>query len=234
MADANTPDVKRTSGTASAAAENPYLAGRLEWMERYGSLIQERNGWRRFGALATAISLIAVAGMIWTAQQNHFIPYIVEVDRLGAAVAVGRAQQASGPLDQRIIQAQVSRWVVQARSVFVDAAAQRMMIDGVYSMLSSGSEAFVKLNDYFRSASPFQRASKETVTVQVRSALPISPTTWRVEWEEETRDRSGVLVSSQVWEASITIVVEAPKDEAVLMTNPTGLYVTNFSWTKRL
>lgn len=37
--------------------DNPYLAGRQEWLERYGDIIVSRNNWKMFALLITVIAL---------------------------------------------------------------------------------------------------------------------------------------------------------------------------------
>jgi type IV secretion system protein TrbF len=71
------------------------------------------------------------------------------------------------------------------------------------------------------------------VSVQVASVLPLSGTTWRIEWREDKRSRDGTLESQQNWQASVTISINPPADDATILVNPTGLYVEAFDWTQR-
>lgn len=212
--------------------QDPYLAARGEWMERYGSYIADRDNWRRTALMALAIAALAVAGMVYSASQNHFIPYVVAVDRLGNSVAAGRADVASRA-DARIVRAQLARWVTNTRSVYVDAAAQRSVIDEAYAMISRSGSSYNVLNQHFRSGSPFERAEKETVTVEVKTVLPIGGDTWQVEWVETTRGRNGEVQRTDEWQAAVTVVISPPTDEITILRNPLGVYITEFSWTKR-
>lgn len=212
--------------------EDPYLAGRREWMERYGSFIADRDSWRRTALVSLAITLLAVGGMVYSASQNHFIPYVVAVDRLGNSVAAGRADVASRA-DARIVRAQLARWVSNTRSVYVDAAAQRAVIDEAYAMISRSGTSYNVLNQHFRANSPFERAEKETVTVEVKTVLPIGGDTWQVEWVETTRGRNGEVQRTDEWQAAVTVVISPPSDEMTILRNPLGVYIPEFSWTKR-
>ncbi len=69
--------------------------------------------------------------------------------------------------------------------------------------------------------------------VAVESVLPLSGNTWRVEWREDRRTRQGALDSSQHWQATITIGINPPTDDAAILVNPTGLYVESFDWSQR-
>ena len=89
------------SASPAGAAENPYLSARREWNERYGDYIARARNWRRAAFAALAVSLVLAIGVAWQAAQSKVVPYVVEVDKLGDAVAVGRADRAA-PADSRV------------------------------------------------------------------------------------------------------------------------------------
>jgi len=211
---------------------DPYVLGRQEWAEQFGSHIKEKENWRTLAVIAVVIALIATAGCVYALTQNRFIPYVVAVDRLGVATAVGRADQAT-KADTRIIRAELAQWVAAARSVYVDAAAQRSVIDAAYAKVTRGSPAFQELNGFYREKSPFERAQTETVTVEVQTVLALSANTWRVEWIEVTRGRNGEELRRENWQAAVSITVAAPNDEPTILRNPLGIYIPEFSWTRR-
>ena len=212
--------------------ETPFNAARREWMERYGDYIQAATNWRNVAMGSLLIAALAVGGMVYSASQNHFIPYVVQVDRLGTAVPAGRADLATRA-DARIVRAQLARWIANTRSVFVDAAAQRAAIDESYAMISRSGSSYNVLNQHFRSSPPFERAEKETVTVEVKTVLPMGGDTWRVEWVETIRGRNGEVQQSAEYQAAITVLISPPADEMTILRNPLGIYVTEFSWTKQ-
>jgi type IV secretion system protein VirB5 len=213
--------------------ENPYLAARREWNERYGDYIAAAHTWRRAAMLALSIAVIATAGAVWTGSQNRLVPYVVQVDRLGTAVAVNRADLAQAP-DNRLITAQLARWVTAARSVYADASAQRALLKEAYGMVNRNGAALNTLNDYMRAHDPFERAASETVSVEVQSVLAISRDSWRIEWREEVRGRDGALARSTQYQATAAISFNPPSDEAAIQINPAGLYINSFSWAQRL
>ena len=79
------------SGTGAAGTENPYLSARREWNERYGDYIARARNWRSAAFAALAISAVLALGVVWEAAQSKVVPYVVEVDKLGDAIAVARA-----------------------------------------------------------------------------------------------------------------------------------------------
>lgn len=213
--------------------ENPYLAARREWLERYGDVIALANNWRITAFLALLIAAAAVCGALYLCAQSRYVPYVVEVDRLGDAVAVNSASVAAKP-DERLIRASLARWIVDARSVYMDAAALRRNINELYAMLGAGSPAALMINDYFRNKSPFERAQAEVVSIEIKQTLPVTPDTWRVEWNEDVQPRGGGTATTQSWAATLTFAISAPTTQAGIISNPAGLYIRQVSWSQRL
>jgi type IV secretion system protein VirB5 len=213
--------------------ENPYLAARREWNERYGDYIARAQAWRLTALLALCLALIAVAGLAYLAAQNRVIPYIVAVDKLGAPVAVSYADRAL-PADTRIVRAMLARFIVNLRSVYADATAQRRAIEDAYALLSAADPATHRINHYFREHHPFDRAKSETVSVEIKSVLPLSDRTWQIEWEESIRSRGGEEKKHPHMLAAVSIAVTPPQDEATLLRNPIGLYVREINWSQQM
>jgi type IV secretion system protein VirB5 len=210
-----------------------YLEARREWNERYGDYIAREHAWKQGFFLMGFIALICAGGMAYTSSQSKFVPYVVAVDKLGAAVAVQRADVAAKP-DTRVIRAQLARWIENVRSVYQDAGAERLNIEYAYAMLNRLDPAFVKVNDYMFKHDPFERAKTEGVGVQIITVMPISEKTWQVQWKETIHSSKGALIHSAEYQANLTIVLDPPTKEATLLRNPMGIYITNYEWSERI
>ena len=224
---------KAATRAREPSLETPYLAGRREWNERYGDYIAQARNWRLTAVFALIIAMVSSAGLVHVASQSQIVPYIVRVDKLGGSAVVGRADQAFAP-DNPLIVASLARWVQNIRSIYADASAQRTILKEGYALINEKSEAYVRLNDYMRQNDPFQRAQTETATVEVETVLPLSPNSWRIEWREETRARDGSKPSTKEWQATVSTVINPPRDEQTLRLNPLGIYINSFNWSPRL
>ena len=213
--------------------QGAYRTGRQEWLERYGDYIVQARTWRRIAVLALITTALSVAAVIQMASQSQVVPYVVKLDRVGAVAAVDRADRMERP-DNALITAQLSRWITAVRTVYVDAAAQRALINEGYAMINRRGDAYGVLNEHMRGHDPFERAKGETASVEVQSVLPIAGDTWRVEWREDTRSRDGTPISTIQYQATVTISFSQPRDEATLRVNPLGLYISAFNWARRL
>ena len=217
------------AAAGDAALDSPYLSARREWNERYGDYIARARNWRwaAFGALA--VSLVLGVGVAWQAAQSKVVPYVVEVDKLGDAVAVARADRAA-PTDMRVVKAQLAAWIVDVRSVSSDPLAQKSALSRSYALTAATATLF--LNDYYRQHSPF--GQPRTVAVSVDAVLPISKQTYQIQWSEDARDLQGRDLATTHWIASVTVAFDPPSDERGILSNPLGLYITGISWTQRL
>lgn len=71
----------------AAENENPYLAARRTWNDQSAANIASRQMWQLLGILSLMIALAGVGGMVYIGSQSKFVPYVVEVDKLGQATA---------------------------------------------------------------------------------------------------------------------------------------------------
>lgn len=218
--------------------ENPYLTARRTWNDHVGSLVSQRQTWQFIGLFSLLIALVAVAGVIQIGSQSKFVPYIVQVDKLGQTLSAGPVN-ATDKADPRIVHAALADWINCVRMVTPDVALQRKCVFRTYSMLAPNDPATPKMNEWLNGhpeASPFKRAAKELVSIEIKTVIPQTPETWQIEWVETTRDRQGTLSGSPVnWRALVTTYsaeVTAQTTDEQLRNNPMSIYVRDFSWSR--
>ena len=97
-------------GRRSGESENPYLSARRTWNDHMRSVQSSRNMWQMLAILCLMIALAGVGGMIYIGSQSKFIPYVVQVNKLGEAIAVSRADVAA-VADQRVVHASLASFI---------------------------------------------------------------------------------------------------------------------------
>jgi len=224
----------------AADGDNPYLASRRVWNAHVGALIASRRIWQLVGLVALLIVLACVGGLIHIGSQSKFVPYVVEVDKLGQPLAVAPAAQAA-PADARVVGATLAGFITDLRTVTPDTALQRRAVFRAYAVIGQGTAAMQKSNDWFNGpgqVNPFKRAATETVSVQIDSVLPQSEGSWQIEWVETVYDRAGKTLTGPFrMRALVSVQVASPPSntsEQQLRDNPLGIYVTDFSWSKQI
>jgi type IV secretion system protein TrbF len=228
-------DITHTEEQAPQGSQGRFsgwVAARREWDARYGDFIKRAQNWRLIALVLAVANLFLIAGMISVASRSHVVPYIVAVDSIGKAEAVGPADMASIP-DERVKRAILLQWIEDVRSISSDPQAEyRTVTQRVYTHLAAGSPAQLYVGDFYRSDSPFDRGQDGTVQVDIQSIVQDSPRTYRVNWTETSRDKTGAVTGKQVWQGAFTLAVNPPRDEKLIRVNPLGIYVTEASWSK--
>lgn len=220
--------------------ENPYLDARKKHNEYESSRNASLRLWKLFGLLGLLTGLAGVGGMIHIGSQSKFVPYVIEVDKLGQTLPVSVADKAA-PADPRIVSSLLARAITLARMVTPDVVVQRNAIFELYASLDSSDPAALKMQEYLGSdseTSPFKRAAKETVDVQITSVIPQSDETWQVDWMETVRARGdGSIISRFRMRALVRIYVVPPTNrtsEEQIRKNPLGIFIRDFNWSKQL
>jgi type IV secretory pathway TrbF-like protein len=215
---------------------NPYLDARRQWNSQVDRAVSSLHVWQLLCLACLLIALGSVAGITYFGSQTKFVPYVIEVDKLGEAVAVGPAQLA-GPADVRVVRASLASFISSARLVTPDLEVQRKAIFCVYGMLKTKDPATTKMNEFLNGTpetSPFVRAAKITVNTDIGSVLPISATSWQVDWQETTRDRDGGLVGKPVHMRAVLETYILPPNtnarEIDIQRNPLGIFVHDYNW----
>ncbi len=218
---------------ANRAPDNPYLAARQEWSERYGTYVKAAAAWRIVGILGLFMAVIGFGYALYLSTQVRLVPYIVEVDKLGNAVSAGIPQQIESA-DPRVVRATLGGFVSSFRSVTPDAVVQKQYIDRTYALLRGPDPSTEKINAWFRANSPFEKARSATVSIEVNNIVALSSQTYQIDWTEYERDRKGKETGTRRFRGIATVALTEPQDEATIRLNPIGLYVRDFDWTAQL
>lgn len=210
--------------------ETPYQRAGQLWDERIGSARVQARNWRlmAFGGLLLTTGLSAA--LVWQSMQSRVVPYVVEVDKLGQALAVAPANAQFNPSDPQIMW-HLGRFITHIRSRSLDAVLMRENWLAAYDFASERGALF--LGEYARAANPFAEVGRRTVSVQVTSVVRASENSFRINWTEQAYER-GSLSGTSRWTAVVTVKLQPPRSAEVLRKNPLGLYVDAIDWSREL
>jgi type IV secretory pathway TrbF-like protein len=97
---------------------NPYLNARRQWNSQIDRAFSAVHVYQLIAVACLLIALACVAGITYIGSKAKFVPYVIQVDRLGETVAVGPAQVAI-PADPRVIRASLAAFIANARLVLL-------------------------------------------------------------------------------------------------------------------
>jgi len=212
------------------APETPYQKAAQVWDERIGSARVQARNWRLMAFACLALATGCTCALVWQSARGTVVPWIVEVDKLGAAQAVAPAEAGYRPTDPQIA-FHMARFIEHVRAIPADPVVVRQNWLSAYDFTTD--RGALALNDYARANDPFARVGQRQVAVEVSSVIRASADSFRVAWTER-RYENGQLAGTERWTAILTIVLQTPHDAERLRKNPLGIYVNAINWSREL
>jgi type IV secretory pathway TrbF-like protein len=214
---------------------NHIIAARNEFSNAFGELAKGKRNWQLMSFALTALLAVTTLSYVRLASSARVVPYLIQVDRLGQVLDIGRADQTLKP-NQRLVAAQIAQFIRAIRTVLPASAAagQAEMIKRGYAFL--GPEAAGFLNDYFADSKNDPRilGARLTRQVDVTGILRVpNSDVWRLQWSETERPISaGEETRTTAWEGYATVKLVPPVTAEAVQDNPLGLYITTINWTQ--
>src|SRR5258708_18568124 len=216
-------------GQAPAPA-TPYQRADQLWDERIGAARVQAGNWRLMALGALALAAVAMGDDIRARSRSSVTPYVVEVDRTGAANAIAPAVTEYQPSDAQIGYF-LARFVQNTRALSVDPIVVRQAwLDAYHQITGHGKPV---LDDYARQVNPFAKVGHRAVTAEVTSVGRASDKSLRIAWIEHAYEE-GAAIPPERWSAILTVITHTPQAEERLPTNPHRIHIDAMSWTREL
>lgn len=212
--------------------ETRYRRARQEWDRRMGTALAQAYDWRLAALLALGLVFVALLATVYLGVQPKVVPHIVQIDRLGAPTYLGPVGQSVRdwkPSDA-ILKYHLRRFITDTRTVSSDAVVMKRYWTDAYTLITGN--AANHLTAFAQETNPIKRGEDERVTVDVKSIVQLSVDTWQVDWVENGWDKGGVETATSIWRGVFRVLVRVPESEEQLATNPIGLFIDEFHWSK--
>src|SRR5665213_2334784 len=210
--------------------ETPYKKAQQSWDDRIGSAVVQAANWRFIAFGSLALSFVLASCAIWESSQSRVVPYVVEVDKLGAVQAVGPAIRHYNPSDAQIAHF-LGDYIYQIRSLSIDPVVVVHNWNVAWSDSTDHGKAF--LSEYARTNDPSKSINKRAVQVEVTSIVRASANAFEVKWTEKVAEQ-GAAAHAEHWTAILTYVVSPPSDDVKLKANPLGVYIDGINWSREV
>jgi len=213
-----------------SAPVTPYQRAADEWDRRIGTAVVQARNWRLATLSVSALALLLGAGLVFQSAKSTVTPYVVQVNGDGMVQAVGPARQTNYRPDRPVIEYFIVQFVTKVRTIPLDPVVAKTQWLSAYEYLRQG--AANTLNEIAVREEPFSKIGQETVSVRMKSVVPLSKDTYQLRWEETTYSKEGVSTAVRGMTGIFTVEVVPPTDENKLRTNPLGLFIRQFSWSR--
>lgn len=177
----------------------------------------------------TTILLAGVSGYVST--RSTFIPYVINVDeKTGYATSLGSLKEVSYEPTRADIAYYLRKYVEQTRSIPSDGQVLRENLNAASAYLTPTSlEKFKQL--YLDEFS--QKVGQGVNRVDIISIVPVpnQSNTFQVRWKE-TGIENGSQKKEKFYNGVFQLEREAVSDKDTLISNPLGLFITDFNITE--
>lgn len=214
--------------TAAAPPDTPYARAQQEWDARMGSAVLSARAWRNFAFASLGLLGVSAIALTAVALQRRTFVHVVEVDPQGQVLSV----RAAGD-DWTPTQAQTAYFIGQfvrlVRALPTDGVVLRENWLQAYAFLTP--QAAARLNEIARADDPFAQLGATGRVVHVRSIVMRSADSWQVSWVEETMGSVG-SPGRATYTGLFSVRHAAPRTADQIASNPLGLFITDFSWSR--
>lgn len=206
---------------------SPWTDGKRRWNERYGDGYAQARNWRLIALVLGAAWVLRAGGDAYHAFYGvETVPYVVEKDRHGDAIPIGRAEAMASAQDPRTIHDKLTNWIRDVRSVYADRQAQSEALERAAAATDGAGPAWPKIQEFYDKHDPWRGVSKgETVIVHNPYARPKGGDVWLVGWTEEARNPGEGKDTMQEWEAEVVVKIDPPRNDDGIAKNAAGDYV---------
>ncbi len=195
-------------------------------------LADTARSWQLAFFVALAVIAILVVSLAQLAVHSRVLLHVVEVDPLGRTVYAGPARELENP--EPYIRHELSEFLIDLRTVVADRRA--LFRNRSRALIHATQPVRATLDRYFDDPAndPRRLALDLYREVHILSLLPLSETSWQLQWTETDYARAQARqLGRSSWTAVVAIqLIPARERTTVTSQNPLGLYVTNLTWSK--
>lgn len=120
-------------------------------------------------------------------------------------------------------------WLTYLRSVSSDPQIVQQNVTRLYQVVTG--TAADKATEYIEATDPIARSRNETVTIKIASILPLSDSTYQIDFRETVFTTQRTVRSDNHYRAVVHTALYTPRTIEQQTYNPIGLYVTDFDIT---
>lgn len=191
------------------------------------------QNWRRMAIGSLLIASLSIVGNMYQAQLPREIPFVIResVDgSIGAGAVIRPAEQPDSPWQKY----QISRWIIETRSVSSDPHIQNAFQQNAAHLLLANSPATATVSAYYQSIRTSDRIGVKMNYVRPRPGIDH---VWEADWTESAINAQGSVAATEHWNAVIAVdfnraTIAYPNGADPDYSNPYGMYIRDISWSR--
>lgn len=221
------PDARATGNTPLTA----YEQAKAEWLERMGTPIVEKNRWFLTAfILATALAMGAFS-FTQILPLKSVQPFIIEVDRLTGETKASSAQAVSYQPQEREVRYFLAQWVRMLTEI--GPSSPRDLQEAYKFVRATAVDSF---KEYLQSSKVFAEMKRDPSlrrTIEISSITFIQEGVAMIRVVSTTKSTLSMPIQKR-FIVKVDYLLDPPKTEAEIQSNPIGFFVTHFDFREEL
>lgn len=203
-----------------------------ELFEFYAQQSKRINTYKLIAILMLCLTIISTLSCVYLSTKSTLIPYVIEVDQVGEAKAIKRAEQLYIPkeIEYRYF---IREIINKMRSIPRDNVLYSRNFQQLSYFLT---EAMLEKHQQILINEDTNSLAKQLISRDLNiisfNKVPRTKNTYQVKWNEKMYSAEGIEISNSNFTGMFTVTSEQPKDIAEININPLGIIVEDFSLAK--
>lgn len=217
----------RRSSTPSNAPVNAFEKARVEWFERYGSAIVEKNRYFLLSVLGLAVIVALAFAIMAIVPLKTVVPYVIKVAENGSVTVDPNAARQSYKPGTAEMQYFLAKWV--ERLMTLDAYLTERNLNDAY--MQTRANAMSEFTEFMQKEKPIEAIRKDATLTKVVKINAVTFLQDGVALVRATTQRrsSNTTAEEKTYLVTMHYVVSPPTTPESIMQNPLGLFITHFS-----
>lgn len=179
-----------------------------------------------------SLTIVSTLGCVYLSTRSTLVPYIVEVDKIGEAKAIKKADQIYIPkeVENRYF---IRDIVTKMRAIPRDSVLYSRNFQQLSYFLT---EAMLQKHQDILINEDTNNLAKQLISRDINitsfNKVPRTKNTYQIKWNEKMYSAEGIEISNSNFIGLFTITNEQPKEIDEININPLGIIVEDFSISK--
>lgn len=216
----------------SNKSEVNYEKAKEELFDFYAQQSKRIMTYKILAFLLIGLTTVSTLSCVYLARTSKLIPYVIEVDKVGEAKAIRRAEQQYVPkeMENRYFLRDI---VIKMRTIPRDNVLFSRNFQQLSYFLSA---SMLKKHENTLLREDTNELAKQLISRDVIinsfNKLPNVKDTYQIKWTEKMFSAEGEEINTSNFTGLFKIIIEQPKEIDEININPLGIIVEDFSLSK--
>lgn len=212
--------------------------GRRQQHAMFYDLSKAVHSWKTFSFVLCGLLALTLGMLLWRVTYSPIEVVVAEQDMTGRYLSARPIDGSQITTSEASRRTGLASFIRDIRRATPDPVVQEEYKNRAFAYATEKVEGYIR--NHFRGHpqdDPFRIGKEKQREAQINAVSKIpdsgTPSLYKVEWTEFTRNHHGALLKREAWEAYARMTQRKPQNETDARYNLMGIYITSLDWGKR-